>query len=185
MSRAPDIVVGIGNLLCGDDGVGVEVARRLAALPLPDHVEAYDGGTSGLDLACIVENRRRVVVVDAFDAGEPPGAVFRLSPERLRPISDAGLSVHDFHLLHALDETKLTGSEPEQTIVFAVQVADTSAGIGLSAPVHEAVERVIALVAQELDIHMDEARCSPGFAGGGAPQAGRTDVPHGEAKSWY
>ena len=155
------MVVGIGNTLCRDDGVGVEVVRRLAELPLPEHVEAFDGGTSGLYLACVIENRRRVIVVDAIDAGEPPGTVFRLTPEQLRPASNAGLSVHDFHLLHALDETRLTGTEPEQTTVIAVQVADTSPGMELTAPVAEAVEQVIKLVARELDIELVEKPCSP------------------------
>ena len=176
MARAPDIVVGIGNVLRRDDGVGVEVAQRLAACPLPDHVEVCDGGTLGLDLACIIENRRRVVVVDAMDAGESPGTVFRLSPEQLSPISNVGLSVHDFHLLHALDETRLTGTEPEETIVIAVQVGDTSAGIGLSEPVRDAADRVVALVAKELGIPMNDARRAPAFADGYAPQAERADA---------
>ena len=161
-SRAPNILVGIGNLLRRDDGVGVIVAQRMSRLTLPDDVEVIDAGTAGTELGGLIERRRLVVVVDAIDAGEPPGSIYRLDPESVRPASCAGLSVHDLHFLHALDETRLLGSSPERVVILAIQVADKSAGIGLSEPVGRAAERVMALAAEELGFSVEHMHCTPG-----------------------
>lgn len=157
-TRSPKLFVGIGNILRGDDGVGVEVAARLAGLSPPADVEVYEAGTVGAELAVVLENRELVVVVDAIDAGQPPGAVFRLAPEALQPAARSGLSMHDLHLLHALEETRLLGTAPREVVILAVQVADVSLGIGLSPPVDAAVERVVALAAGELGVPVDQTR---------------------------
>lgn len=148
--RAPKLLIGIGNLLRGDDGVGVRAARLAAALPLPADVEVVDGGTVGLDAADLLERRERVVIVDAIDADATPGTIFRLKPEELYPACRGGISVHDFHVLDALEQTRLLGRAPHAVVVLAVQVADVSAGIGLSPPVAGALERVVRAALGEL-----------------------------------
>jgi hydrogenase maturation protease len=161
-SRAPNILVGIGNLLRRDDGVGPIVAQRMSRLTLPDDVEVIDAGTAGTELASLIERRRLVVVVDAIDAGEPPGSIYRLAPESVQPASRAGLSVHDLHFLHALDETRLLGSSPRRVVIFAVQVADKSTGIGLSEPVGRAARQVMTLAAEELGFSIEDMHYAPG-----------------------
>jgi hydrogenase maturation protease len=180
-SPAPKLLMGIGNVLRGDDGVGVEVATRTARLPLPPDVEVCEAGTAGLELASILERRQKVVVVDAIDTGGPPGSIYRLMPEDVRPTAGAGLSVHDLHLLHALDETRLLGTAPKEVVILAVQVADVSTGIRLSAPVRAAVPRVIALAARELEVPLDEPRGTPARASGEPPEPDRASSATTEA----
>ena len=74
--RAPKLLVGVGNVLRRDDGVGVRVAQIMARLPLPPEVEVYEAGTVGVDAAWILEQRELVVVIDAIDAGAKPGTFF-------------------------------------------------------------------------------------------------------------
>jgi len=158
MSRpAPKLLLGIGNLLLGDDGVGVVALRRMAALRWPPDVELFEGGTAGMALAPTLEQRELVVVIDALAAGDPPGTIRRLDPEKLRTVSTAKLSVHDLHLLDALAETQLVGRAPRRVVVFGIQVADTSLGIGLSPAVERAVGRVIALARRELGFGAEPA----------------------------
>ena len=157
-TRAPKLLIGIGNILRGDDGVGVEVVTRLARLSLPVDVEVYEAGTAGAELAAVLEDRELVVVVDAIDAGQPAGAVFRLAPETLQPAARGGLSMHDMHVLHALDETRLLGTAPREVAILAVQVANVALGIGLSPAVDAVVERVVELAARELGIPIDQAQ---------------------------
>ena len=107
--RPSKLVIGIGNPLRRDDGIGIEAAARLARCQLPPDVEIFDGGTAGLDLATVIEDRELVIIVDGVELDEAPGTIYELDTEELRPGSDSGLSVHDFHLLHALDETRLLG----------------------------------------------------------------------------
>ena len=162
--RAPVLLVGVGNLLRRDDGVGVYAARALASrVARPEllaevqaevqaevEIEVVEAGTAGLTLAPLLERRARVVVVDAIEAGAEPGAVFCLPPEALEPASASGLSLHDVHLLHALAETELLERAPAEVVVFAVQVGDVSSGIGLSPAVERALPGLYARVTRAL-----------------------------------
>jgi hydrogenase maturation protease len=150
--RAEKLFVGVGNPLHRDDGVGVRAAQIMASRPLSADIEVYDAGTVGLDAASALERRRLVVVADAIDAGAEPGVVFRFSPEELRPRVRSALSLHDVHLLNALDETRLLGTAPESVVIFAVQVGDVSSGLGLSRPVEAALKRLLELAEQELGL---------------------------------
>ena len=150
--RPPLLLIGVGNLLQRDDGVGVHATHALATQLTGSDVEVVDAGTAGLTLAPLLEHRARVVVVDAIDAGAEPGAIFRLSPDDLEPATAAGLSLHDVHLLHALAETELLGRAPAEVVVFAVQVSDVSSGIGMSPAVERALPRLQTLVAEALAV---------------------------------
>jgi hydrogenase maturation protease len=183
--RAPKLLIGIGNLLRGDDAVGVEVAWQAARLHWPSDVEVYEAGTGGPELAGVIEDRSRVVVVDAIDAGGQPGEIYRLKAEELQPVTSSGLSVHDLHLLHALDETRLLGTAPEDLVILGVQVMDTTVGMRLSAPVRHAVQRVIELAATELNVSLDQLRGTRTHAGGDSPQPGTVGLPSREVMSWY
>lgn len=163
--RPPRLFLGVGNLLQRDDGVGVRAAQALARAELPPDVEVCEAGTIGLDAAPILEHREQVVVADAIDAGAPPGSLFRLSPDALRPYADVALSVHDPHLLNALDETRLLGTAPGQVVFLAVQVGDVSTGLELTAEVQAAVPELLAMAARELgmpDSATDRLDLEPG-----------------------
>jgi hydrogenase maturation protease len=149
------LLVGVGNVLHHDDGVGIRAAEVMASLPLPPEVEVYDAGTAGPEMAAVLAGRELVVVVDALHAEAEPGTVFRLAAEDLRPAVHTGLSLHELHLLDALKETRLLGSAPARLVVFAVQVEDVSTGIGLSLAVEAALERVLAAAARELGLPPD------------------------------
>jgi hydrogenase maturation protease len=150
--RAAKLFLGVGNVLWHDDGVGVRAAQIMAECPLPPDVEVYDAGTVGLDAAIALERRRLVVVADAIDAGAEPGTVFRFRPEELRPYARSAFSLHDVHLLDALDETRLLGTAPAEVVVLAVQVGDVSSGLGLSPPVEASMERLLNLAAKALGL---------------------------------
>ncbi len=151
-SRPPKLFVGVGNVLKRDDGVGVRVAQIMAGLRLPPSVEVYDAGTVGLEAAAMLERRQLVVVADAIEAAAEPGAIFRFSPQQLRPYVKTALSLHDVHLLDALDETRLLGTAPAQVTVFAVQVGDVSTGLGLSPAVEASLEKVLRLATDALGL---------------------------------
>lgn len=150
--RPAKLLVGIGNVLQRDEGVGVHVAQHFRKLDLPPDVEVHEAGTQALNLADVIGGRRLIVVVDALDAHKAPGSVFRLFPEQLRPEVHSGLSLHDLHLLDALAETRLVGAAPDRVLVVAVQVANVSMGLTLSRSIRAALSRIIAVVARELGL---------------------------------
>ena len=76
----PTLILGIGNLLLKDEGVGVHVVQALRGRKIPDGVEVVDGGTFGLDLIDIFAGRRKVIFIDAMLSKAPPATVLRFSP---------------------------------------------------------------------------------------------------------
>lgn len=163
-SRPDKLLVGIGNVLHRDEGLGVYVAQHFKQLRLPTDIEIYGAGTYALELADLISGRRLVVVVDTLDAGRAPGMLFRLYPEQLRPEVHSGLSLHDLHLLDALAEARLIGAAPNRVVVIAVQVADVSVGIGLSKPVRRSMSRVNVVVAREFGLPTSVLRRPPSRA---------------------
>ncbi|MBC7247184.1 MAG: HyaD/HybD family hydrogenase maturation endopeptidase [Actinobacteria bacterium] len=144
------LVIGLGNELHGDDGVGVHAVRRLRGR-LPADVELVEGGVLGLDLLPYLEGRRKVVFIDGIDAGEEPGAVFRFPAlEAPRGGTAPPVSVHDLGFYELIGAAQLLEQCPEDIIVIAVQVKDMTLGRGLSEEVEAALPAVYRLVEEEL-----------------------------------
>jgi len=132
VDRARILILGIGNILMRDDGAGVRAVEALRESVIPESVEVVDGGTAGLALIDEIEGRERVIVIDAMDAGDPPGTVRRMTPDDLAGGAAGALSLHEFGLLQALDGARLLGRAPREVIVYGVQVKDVSLGLDLS-----------------------------------------------------
>ena len=81
----PTLVLGLGNVLLRDEGVGVRVVQALERVILPPDVEVFDGATAGVDLLDVLADRRKVVVINAIAGDSPPGTVLRLTPADLAP----------------------------------------------------------------------------------------------------
>jgi hydrogenase maturation protease len=144
------LILGIGNLLLGDEGVGVHVARHiLEGEPLPSGVECLDGGTGSLVLLEPMQAARRIILVDATADGQAPGTVQRLVP-RFSSEFPPSLAAHDIGLRDLLDSFYLTGDAPE-VILFAVSIAlPQDMTTELSAPVVAVVPEVAQRVRIEL-----------------------------------
>lgn len=152
----PYLVLGIGNLLLKDEGVGVHVVQAIEAqvaagdLALPDGVEVCDGGTLGLDLVDLVENRRKVVVVDALDADAAPATVLRFTAEDLVRRQAADLSLHQVGLFEALALARYLSRAPQEVVIFGIVPKDMSPGLELSAEVAAVVPEVVKRVLAEI-----------------------------------
>ena len=96
--RQPILILGLGNILLRDEGVGVRVIETMRELDLPPEVELYDGGTVGADLLDVLADREKVIVIDAISGELPPGTVVRLTAAELAPAAEPSVSLHDFGL---------------------------------------------------------------------------------------
>ncbi|MFQ6117317.1 MAG: hydrogenase maturation protease [Candidatus Bipolaricaulia bacterium] len=143
------IVLGLGNLLMGDEGVGVHVIRRLQELELPPGVEPVDGGTAGIDLLPVFKEAARVIVVDAVRAGGEAGSIYRFGPKELEEASQEALSLHQLSLGEVLQAASLLGIEPEVTII-GVEPKQIAPGMEISPELTEALPRVIEVILEEL-----------------------------------
>ncbi len=138
------LVLGIGNVLMGDEGVGVEVVRLLQRCSLPEGVEVVDGGTGSFTLLEPMGRASRIVMVDAaLEGGDaPPGAVRRLEPRYSRDYPRT-LTAHDIGLKDLLDAFHLMGEVPE-VVLYAVAVRPPfELGLQLSPPVAAAVPGLV------------------------------------------
>jgi hydrogenase maturation protease len=147
------LVLGLGNPLRGDDGVGPAVIAALQAHPLPPEVTLLDGGAPGLETALLFEGYRRAVIVDAAAMGEAPGTWRRFTPAEARlPLKEAGMrgTLHDAGLAEALALAEALGLLPPELVFYGVQPAEVGWAPGMSAPVATAVPAVCAAILHEL-----------------------------------
>jgi hydrogenase maturation protease len=148
------LVIGVGNPLRGDDGVGARVAEVLAEQELPGDVEVVDGGIQGLGIVSLMEGRRRVILVDATDLGRAPGSIVRFTLEEVRLLGEAEhLSIHDAGLRDALLLAKALGTLPEEVIIFGVQPAKTEWAYGLSPEVEAELPALVEAILMEVSSH--------------------------------
>jgi hydrogenase maturation protease len=142
------LVAGVGNIFLGDDGFGVEVARRLAGEELPAGVRVEDYGIRGLHLAYrILDGCDTLILVDAVSRGEPPGTVFLIDArDAARPASSAAMDAHGMDPASVLALVKDLGGAPRRVLVVGCEPLELCERIGLSEPVERAVAQAAQLV---------------------------------------
>ena len=142
--RAPWLVVGVGNELLTDEGVGVAAARALATLDLPD-VEVLDGGTIGLGLLPLIEDREGVLVLDAaIREGADAGDLVVLVGEDVAGGGWIFASPHQVGIVQALAATELTGRAPTHVAVVGMVPTSLDVGYGLSPAASSQLDRMTA-----------------------------------------
>jgi hydrogenase maturation protease len=151
------LVAGIGNIFLGDDGWGVEVARRLSEVELPEDVVVADYGISGMHLAYDLAGAdyRTTILLDATQRGDPPGTVTvaELDPGAVPP---GPLDAHGMQPDVVLGLLTVLGGEAGRLLLVGCEPESVTDRMGLSAPVLDAVDpavrRVTELVRAELGL---------------------------------
>jgi hydrogenase maturation protease len=150
---APKVrVLGLGNVLMGDDALGPWVIEELLAnWEFPEGVEVVDVGTPGLDLVPYVADADTILIVDTVKSDGPPGRIRVYSREQLlaRP-AQPRLSPHDPGLTEVLFALTLAGSAPRDVVLVGVVPGAVEMGVGLSSAVQEAVPRAAEMVVERL-----------------------------------
>lgn len=143
-------IIGVGNPLMADDGLGIVAAERLAAMDWPPGVEVLDGGTGGLTLLDLFCGARAVILLDAVAMGATPGTLRRFSAGDLAGLAAAapGLSLHGGGLAEVLALARELGQLPP-LVLFGVEPARVELGLGLSPAVAAALADLLAAVREE------------------------------------
>ena len=144
------LIACVGNIFLGDDGFGVEVARRLSLKTLPPEAVVKDFGIRGFDLAyALMEPYHLVILVDACARGFEPGTVFLLEPDPLDDVQ-RGIEPHGMNPMNVLRMVKSLGGTPGRVLIVGCEPAELGSEndgqLGLSGPVEAAVDEAIALI---------------------------------------
>jgi hydrogenase maturation protease len=172
------LVIGLGNPLRGDDGVGVRVAGVLAERVLPRDVEVVDGGTQGLGIVSLMEGRQRVILVDAADMGRAPGAFVRFNLDDVRLMGkDDRLSIHGAGLRDSLLLAQALGTLPDEVTIFGVQPAKLEWESALSPEVEASLPALVEAI-------LLEASSQGSASGGGCLAADISEGGHDHGKDF-
>jgi hydrogenase maturation protease len=162
-SSVRTLVAGVGNIFFGDDGFGVEVAKRLAECELPAGVTVADYGISGMHLAYDLSNGyERAILIDAAPRGGTPGTVYVMEPTEPAEASPAEVStaLFDAHGMQpdvVLGMLGMLGGKTGRLLIVGCEPQDAGPGIGLSAPVAAAVDDAVRTVLELVEGVTQEA----------------------------
>jgi hydrogenase maturation protease len=140
------LVAGVGNVLLGDDGFGVEVAGRLVRDP-PAGARVVDFGIRGIQLAYeLLDGYDMLILVDAMARGNAPGTLYVFEPDEPDPAAGTWLDAHSLDPASVLSMVHMLGGTVGRTVVIGCEPGEIGEGIGLSAPVAAAVEEAMRVV---------------------------------------
>lgn len=145
------LVLGVGNVLLSDEGVGVRVVEALVArFVLPDGVEVIDGGTSGMDMLDIIGGRDHLILVDAVKSAGGPGSLIRLSGDQVPAFFRSKISPHQLGISDLLAALRLLEREPKGVTLIGIEPIDLRTALELSPIVAAKLERMVEMVVDEL-----------------------------------
>ena len=154
------VILGLGNILLKDEGIGVHIAQELGKRSLPKNIEVIDGGTSSLDILLSAKNVGKLIIIDALRGGEKPGTIYRLCPKDLPCFSASGqnksaragnyVSVHQINLLEALTIAEEAGNAPQETVIIGIEPKEIGWGLGVTSGIKQKTAKIINTVLKEV-----------------------------------
>lgn len=156
MEQPKIMVMGVGNVLLSDEGLGVHFLNVLSQDPLPESVELLEGGTAGLELVHLIKEVDYLIIIDAVNANDEPGAIFRFEPEDIRVMpAQFEVSFHQVGILEVLAMANILGTAPK-TLIFGVQPKSLEMGLELTQEIQTVLPKVKDLVLQEIKNIIEE-----------------------------
>jgi hydrogenase maturation protease len=144
------LVLGLGNVLCGDDGLGVAAIEMLrSGYRVPDGVRVLDGGTLGLGLLSYIRPFDDVILVDAIEGAGPPGTFIRLEGDEVGPAVQTRLSCHQIGVAELLDALHMLNAYPRSLSLLGLVPATLELGLGRSPPVEAQLPKLVEEIVAE------------------------------------
>jgi hydrogenase maturation protease len=150
-NRKKIAVIGVGNLLLGDEGVGIHAVNELKKMSFSSNVDIIDGGTMGIDLLFLIEDAEHAIIIDCLDSGEKPGTLFRVPAEEI--FAGPGrekYSLHEMDLVDVLSTGRNLHMLPH-VVIFGVQPGEISVSLELTPEVRNTLPRLLKLISAEIN----------------------------------
>jgi len=142
------VVIGVGNLLMKDEGIGIHAIRALQQIDLPPHIKLIDGGTSP-DLIAYTRAGDKMIIIDAARTGDKPGTIYRFKPEDLAAEKGSLASAHELGVVQNLKLMSLTGNEPGETVIIGIEPKEIGWGMELSDFLQKKLPEIVRTVLKE------------------------------------
>ena len=147
------IVLGIGNVLLSDEGIGIRTVVELERLYNgPDNLEILDGGTAGIELLRFIAGKDLLIIVDAMQHGHTPGTIFRVEGEDVPKTFMTKVSPHQIGLSDLLAAGILTDELPTRMVLFGIEPESLETGLVISKPIIAILEKLVTAIADELTV---------------------------------
>jgi len=146
------IILGIGNILLKDDGVGVHVIKQLENEKLPSTIELVDGGTSTLDTLGLFLDYKKVIVVDCLRAGLKPGTIYKIKPDDIKNYKKENLSIHDVQILDVVKMANMMDKYPE-VVIFGIEPEKISVDLEMTLTMVSIIPEIVSNIKKELGIN--------------------------------
>jgi hydrogenase maturation protease len=145
------LVLGIGNVLLTDEGIGVRALNELQRrYTFPENVELLDGGTAGIELLRHIRNRDYLIIIDAMKFDQEPGTVSRVEGEDVPAAFLTRISPHQLGLSDLLAAAMLTDELPKKLVLFGVEPENLDIGLDLTDTVEASLEKLMGAIIDEL-----------------------------------
>jgi len=145
------LVLGIGNVLLTDEGIGVRALKELERrYTFPDNVELLDGGTAGIELLRHIRNRDYLIIIDAMKCGQEPGTVVRVEGDDVPAAFRTRISPHQLGLSDLLAAAMLTGELPQNLVLYGVEPVSIDIGLDLTDTVEASLTKLMGAIVDEL-----------------------------------
>jgi len=152
LRRSPRItVLGIGNLLLKDEGIGVHLVEKLAGVVDNANVNIIDAGTYPDFLSLVNDSTDKLIIIDAVKAGDRPGTIYRFSLNDVDLDSAPSISLHEMGVLDSVRTMALFDRQPKSTVIIGIEPKTMDFGIDLSPEVEEKIPKIINLVLKEIE----------------------------------
>jgi hydrogenase maturation protease len=158
-SRPPKVtVIGVGNLLLKDEGVGIHVIRAIQEKPpeCNSDVTIIEGGTCPDILYLLSERVEKLLIVDAVKGGGEPGSIYRFAPDDIEFRRGTITSVHQLGLAEGFKAMEFSDVKPEEIVIIGVEPYEVAWGLEISPELQGRVPEIIALVEKEMRIPEDK-----------------------------
>jgi hydrogenase maturation protease len=143
------VIIGVGNLLMKDEGIGIHAVQSLQEIDLPPDVKLIDGGTSP-DLISYTRAGDKMIIIDAARAGSKPGTIYRFRPEDIAAGKGSLTSAHEMGVVENLNLMTITGNAPAEVVIIGIEPAEIDWGTELSPQLKQRLPAIVKAVLKEI-----------------------------------
>lgn len=144
-------VLGIGNILLQDEGLGVRTIEKLIQnYQFPNYIQVLDGGTLGMGLLPFLEGTSKLIIVDAISGKLPPGSIYKLKNDDVKVYFQQMVSLHDLGIQDVLATMEVLDKPIKEIVVFGMQPKTIEVGLELSSVVAPGIDELIGLIIEQL-----------------------------------